>query len=102
VALIAPEEAEREMLGSRDALAAAIGSPVRHFCYPNTGGRHQYFSHDTSALLQRLGFRSATTSKPGALRPDADRFALPRLGVSPRLGPVSALAVALERQRLAA
>ena len=61
-----------------------------------------YFSHDTSALLQRLGFRSATTSKPGALRPDADRFALPRLGVSPRLGPVSALAVALERQRLAA
>jgi peptidoglycan/xylan/chitin deacetylase (PgdA/CDA1 family) len=102
VALIAPEEAEREMLGSRDALAAAIGGPVQHFCYPNTGGRHQYFSHDTGALLRRLGFRSATTSRPGALHPDVDRFALPRLGVSPRLGPVSALAVALERQRLAA
>jgi peptidoglycan/xylan/chitin deacetylase (PgdA/CDA1 family) len=102
VALIAPEEAEREMLGSRDALAAAIGAPVRHFCYPNTGGRHQYFSPDTGTVLRRLGFRSAATSMAGALRPDVDRFALPRLGVSPRLGPVSALAVALERQRLAA
>jgi peptidoglycan/xylan/chitin deacetylase (PgdA/CDA1 family) len=102
VALAEPEEAEREIIGSRDALAAAIGSPVRHFCYPNTGGSHRYFSRDTGALLQRLGFRAATTSVPGAVRPDVDRFALPRLGVSPRLGPVSALAVALERQRLAA
>lgn len=102
VALVAADEAEREILGSRDALAAAIGSPVQHFCYPNTGGQHRYFSPEIAALLRRHGFRSATTSRPGALRPDADRFALPRLGVSPRLGSVSALAAALERQRLAA
>ncbi len=102
VALASPEEAERDILGSRDALAAAIGAPIHHFCYPNSGGQHRYFSPEVAALLRRHGFRSATTSRPGALRPDADRFALPRLGVSPRLGPVSELAAALERQRLAA
>ena len=102
VALADPDDAEREILGSRDALAAAIGAPVQHFCYPNTGGQHRYFSPEVGALLRRHGFRSATTSRPGALRPDADRLALPRLGVSPRLGPVSELAAALERQRLAA
>ena len=102
VALAPVDEAERDILGSRDALAAAIGAPVHHFCYPNTGGRHRYFSPEIADLLRRHGFRSATTSRPGALRPDADRFQLPRLGISPRLGPVSALAAALERQRLAA
>jgi len=102
VTLAAPDDAERDILGSRDALAAAIGASVRHFCYPNTGGQHRYFSSEVAELLRRHGFRSATTSRPGALRPDADRFQLPRLGVSPRLGPVSELAAALERQRLAA
>ncbi len=102
VALAAPDDAERDILGSRDALAAAIGVPVHHFCYPNTGGQHRYFSPEVAELLRRRGFRSATTSQPGALRPGADRFQLPRLGVSPRLGPVSELAAALERQRLAA
>jgi peptidoglycan/xylan/chitin deacetylase (PgdA/CDA1 family) len=102
VALAAPDDAERDILGSRDALAAAIGAPIQHFCYPNTGGWHRYFSAEVGALLRRHGFRSAATSRPGALRPDTDRFQLPRLGVSPRLGPVSELAAALERQRLAA
>jgi hypothetical protein len=49
-----------------------------------------------------MGFRSATTSRPGALRPGTDPFLLPRLGVSPRLAPVAELATAMERQRLAA
>src|SRR5262249_41317424 len=102
VALALPDEAERDILGSRDALAAAIGSPVQHFCYPNTGGQHRYFSPEVAAMLRRHGFRSATTSTPGALRPDADRYALPRLGISPRRAPVSALAGARERRGLAA
>ena len=88
--------------GSRDALAAALGTPIEHFCYPNSGGQHRYVSPEVVEILRRHGFRSATTSRPGALRPDADRFQLPRLGVSPRLGPVVELATALERQRLAA
>ena len=43
VALVDPARAEREIAESRDALAAAIGAPVTHFCYPNSGGQHAYF-----------------------------------------------------------
>ena len=102
VALVEPARAEREIAESRDALAAAIGAGVSHFCYPNSGGQHTYFSPAVTAVLQRLGFRSATTSRPGALKPGTDPFLLPRLGVSPRLAPVAELATAMERQRLAA
>jgi peptidoglycan/xylan/chitin deacetylase (PgdA/CDA1 family) len=102
VALATPEDAETDIIGSRDALAAALGTSVDHFCYPNSGGQHRYVSPGVIEILRRHRFRSATTSRPGALRPDADRFQLPRLGVSPRLGPVVELATALERQRLAA
>jgi peptidoglycan/xylan/chitin deacetylase (PgdA/CDA1 family) len=102
VALLDPAEAEAEIAGSRDALAAAIGTPVCHFCYPNSGGQHTYFGPVVSGVLRKMGFRSATTSRPGSLRPGADPFLLPRLGVSPRLAPVAELATAMERQRLAA
>jgi peptidoglycan/xylan/chitin deacetylase (PgdA/CDA1 family) len=100
--LLDPGRAEAEIVGSRDALAAAIGAPVRHFCYPNSGGQHPYFGPAVSGILRRHGFRSATTSRPGALAPGMDPFVLPRLGVSPRLAPVAELAAAMERQRLAA
>jgi peptidoglycan/xylan/chitin deacetylase (PgdA/CDA1 family) len=102
VALVDPARAEREIAESRDALAAAIGAPVRHFCYPNSGGQHTYFSPAVTEILQRLGFRAATTSRAGALRPRTDPFLVPRLGVSPRLAPVADFATAMERQRLAA
>ena len=102
VALIEPARAEREIAESRDALAAAIGARVRHFCYPNSGGQHAYFGDAVTDILKRLDFRSATTSRPGALAPGADPFLLPRLGVSPRLADVPDLATAMERQRLAA
>jgi peptidoglycan/xylan/chitin deacetylase (PgdA/CDA1 family) len=102
VAMLDPAGAEAEIVGSRDALAAAIGTPVCHFCYPNSGGQHAYFGPVVSEVLRKTGFRSATTSRPGALRPGTDPFLLPRLGVSPRLAPVAELATAMERQRLAA
>jgi peptidoglycan/xylan/chitin deacetylase (PgdA/CDA1 family) len=102
VALAAPAEAEAEIAGSRDAIAAAIGAPVTHFAYPNAGGAHRYFDERTAALLRRLGFRAALTSRPGLLRTGSDPYALPRIGVGPRLAPVSELAAALARQRLAA
>jgi len=102
VALVDAKRAEAEIAGSRDALAGAIGTAVCHFCYPNSGGQHAYFAPAVSAILAKLGFLSATTSKPGALRPGTDPFLLPRLGVSPRLATVAELATAMERQRLAA
>jgi len=102
VALAPPEDAAAEIAASRDTIAAAIGAPVVHFAYPNTGGAHRYFDAATAGMLRRLGFRSAVTSAPGLVRPGGDPFALPRIGVGPRLAPVSELAATLVRQRLAA
>ena len=102
VALAPPAEAEAEIAASRDDLVSASGTGIVHFAYPNTGGQHRYFSPEVIRILHRLGFRSAVTSRNGALRPGLDPYALPRLGVSPRLGPVIELATAMERQRLAA
>jgi peptidoglycan/xylan/chitin deacetylase (PgdA/CDA1 family) len=101
VALAAPAEAEAEIAASRDAIAAAIGRPVRHFAYPNSGGAHRYFDGSVAGMLGRLGFRSAVTSRPGVVGPWTDPFAVPRIGVSPRLAAVSDLAATLVRQRLA-
>jgi peptidoglycan/xylan/chitin deacetylase (PgdA/CDA1 family) len=102
VALSSPEEAEKEIAASRDAIEQNVGAVPVHFAYPNTGGSHRYFDENVVRMLRRLGFRSAVTSRAGALAPGIDAFTLPRIGVSPRLAAVSELAAALERQRLAA
>ena len=86
VALVPPADAEAEVAASRDDLAAVTGRPVVHFAYPNTGGQHRYFGPDVVAILRRLGFRSATTSRNGALRPGVDPFLLPRTRRHTRTG----------------
>jgi peptidoglycan/xylan/chitin deacetylase (PgdA/CDA1 family) len=102
VALMPAGDAEREIVESRDVLAAASGRPVIHFCYPNTGGQHRYYSDDVAGTLRRLGFRSAAISGSAAISPQVNPYFIPRLGVSPRLAPVVELAAAVERRRLAA
>ena len=94
--------AEAELAASRDVIGSHTGGVAAHFAYPNAGGQHRYFGPEVTTLLRRLGYHSATTSRPGPIRPGVDPFALPRIGVSPRLAPVIELAAALERQRLAA
>jgi peptidoglycan/xylan/chitin deacetylase (PgdA/CDA1 family) len=101
VALAAPADAEREIADSRDAIAAEVGAPVRDFAYPNSGGAHRYFDDATAALLRRLDFRSAVTSRAGVVGAGTNPFTLPRIGVSPRLAAVSDLAASLVRHRLA-
>jgi peptidoglycan/xylan/chitin deacetylase (PgdA/CDA1 family) len=102
VALMPADEAEREIVESRDTLARASGGPVVHFCYPNTGGAHRYYSDGVAATLKRHGFRSAAISGSSAIGPGVDPYCIPRLGVSPRLAPVAELAAAVERRRWAA
>ena len=102
VALMPTAEAEREIAESRDTLASMSGAPVVHFCYPNTGGQHEYYSTAVAGVLRRLAFRSGVTSRAAAVSPGVDPYVIPRLGVSPRLAPVVELAAAVERRRLAA
>jgi peptidoglycan/xylan/chitin deacetylase (PgdA/CDA1 family) len=70
---LAPEEAEAEICGSREALERRLGRPVELFCYPNG-------NVDAAALaLARRTYRVAVTVEPGAVRPGSDPLLLPRL-----------------------
>jgi len=96
----APEEARREIAGSRDALAEQIGEPVRHFSYPNGRGS----AHLTDAIKQMVrdaGFDSATTSLKGSVNPGDDVFSLRRIGIYSRHGALPEFTLDIERAKMA-
>ncbi|HEV7495047.1 polysaccharide deacetylase family protein [Baekduia sp.] len=66
----------REVAGSRTAIHQRFGVPVNAFCYP--AGR---YNATVAAAVQAAGYRAATTELPGAARPGADPYALPRIRV---------------------
>jgi peptidoglycan/xylan/chitin deacetylase (PgdA/CDA1 family) len=95
----APEEAEREIIGSRDALAEQIGERVRHFSYPNGRGS----AHLTEAIKQMVRgaeFDSATTSLNGSVNLGDDVFALRRIGIYSRHGALPEFTLDIERAKL--
>jgi len=67
-------DAEREILGSKQALETALGRPARSFCYP--GG---YFGKREMDLVARAGYEIAVGCEDGVNRPPWDRFALRRV-----------------------
>lgn len=68
-----------EILRSRDHLAAELGTPPRHFAYPN--GRPGDFTDREVAAVADAGFVSAVTTIEGINRPSTDRFRLLRVNV---------------------
>jgi len=99
VALAAPAEAEAEIAGSRDAIArrSVSAPPLR---LPNSGGEHRYF--DAAVAGRCVASASARRGlEAGAVCPERTRSRCRRLAWAPA-GPVSELAAALARQRLAA
>ena len=91
-------EAEREIVGSRDAIAAALGGPVAHFSYPN--GRGASHLNDTvKGLVRRAGFRSAVTSQAGCIQVGADPWSLRRVGVYNRHRDMRSFSLDVERGR---
>lgn len=77
LATLPEAEAYAEINGSRQALQAILGAPVRHFAYPN-GVPGRDFHDDTARLVAELGFDSAVTTARGAARQGADPYRLPR------------------------
>mgnify|MGYP001193115488 FL=1 len=78
-----PREAARdEMAGSRAAIEAQTGRPVRHFVYPY-GGRTAAGAREFE-LANELGFATAMTTQPGMIfAQNADRLtALPRVSLN--------------------
>jgi len=70
---LAPEEAEREIVGSRRALEARLGRPARFFAYPN--GNVDSAIH----ACVRRHFDAALSVAEGFVEPGCDPCLLPRL-----------------------
>ncbi len=69
-----------EVEGAKADLEALLGAPVEHFAYPNPSGGGRWGA-EARASAEAAGFRTAMTSTPAPLQPDADLLRLPRLGV---------------------
>jgi peptidoglycan/xylan/chitin deacetylase (PgdA/CDA1 family) len=76
------DTAEREIAGSRASIEAKLNRPVMHFAYPY-GDRDAAAARDF-ALVRKLGFKTAVTTRPGMLfAENADHMtALPRLSLN--------------------
>jgi len=82
VAKCTSDDAEREIAGSRGSIEAKLNRPVMHFAYPY-GDRDAATARDF-ALVRKLGFKTAVTTRPGMLfAENADHMtALPRLSLN--------------------
>lgn len=93
------EEMRREIVGSRDAIAERVGTPVAHFSYPN--GRGSSHVNDTvRAVVRDAGFRSAVTSLAGCIALGADPWELRRVGIYNRHRDLRSFSLDVERSRL--
>ena len=71
----AAETLRREIVESRDQVAAAVGAPAELFCYPN--GDTTTAARD----LVSLNYLGAVTTRSGWHVPGADRFLIRRTGL---------------------
>ena len=79
-----PEDAKREIEGSKHLIEERLGKPVAHFSYPNSGP-YQYYTPAVRELVQQARYDSAVTSFPGFVQPGDDLLALHRVRTVPSL-----------------
>lgn len=70
---------ERELKGSKRLIEERLGRPVCHFAYPF--GKPDDCGMAAPVMLQRLGFRSSTTTVPGVNTSGTDRYQLRRVQI---------------------
>ncbi len=82
IAKCTSDAAEREIAGSRGNIEAKLDRPVAHFAFPY-GDKDAAAARDF-ALVRKLGFKTAVTTRPGMLfAENADHMtALPRLSLN--------------------
>ena len=73
-----PEWVFDEISGSKERLDQELGQTTPHFCYPNGDWNETVLN-----AVERCGFQTAVTTKPGLNGGDAHRYRLHRLSVEP-------------------
>jgi peptidoglycan/xylan/chitin deacetylase (PgdA/CDA1 family) len=81
------EEAWNEVIQCKVLLEERLGTNVRHFAYPN-GGSSQYYNPRIKEFVRRAGYRSAVTSKYGAVHLRNDPFELRRIRTTEQLSDI--------------
>ena len=88
LAALPVDRQRQEIEGSRAALAAALGRPVRTFSYPY--GASSDYTPETARLVREAGFACACASLHGLVRRGTDAFQLPRVVIRDWDGPTFA------------
>jgi peptidoglycan/xylan/chitin deacetylase (PgdA/CDA1 family) len=81
------EEAWDEVVQCKVLLEQRLGTNVSHFAYPN-GGSSQYYNPRIKEFVRRAGYRSAVTSKFGAVDLSNDPFELRRIRTTEQLSDI--------------
>lgn len=79
-----PDDAVREIIGSKSVLEEKTGRKIRHFSYPNSGP-YDYFNDTIRSYVVEAGFDSSCTSNNGFANHNSDLFALERVRTVPQL-----------------
>lgn len=98
---VSDADLEKEVHGSRNALAVALDAPVEHFAYPN-GRTDCHCDARVAGVVADAGFVSAVTSVAGPASRRYSVYGIPRLGVYGRHDDVARLAVDIHRARMSA
>lgn len=77
LAAIDESQAYQEIAHGREVLTSLLGEPVGLFAYPNGRPRQDYTERDV-ALVRRMGFKAAVSTRWGVARGGDDPWQLPR------------------------
>ena len=75
-----PEDARREIAGSKSVLERMLGKPVRAFAYPFGAPRLDFTSRD-EALVEESNYSFAFAGEGGFATRSSNRFRMPRIGI---------------------
>lgn len=82
------EQLPHEIIGSKQAIEAQLGKPVRHISYP-VGG----FTHEVTALAREAGYEAGYTTNRALPGRAFDRYAIRRIKMTERdANPIALLA----------
>ncbi|MCE4062155.1 polysaccharide deacetylase family protein [Pandoraea sputorum] len=76
------DDAAAEIVGAKHQLESICGTNIEAFCYP-----YGNVTRHVRDIVERAGYRNATTTRRGRVDRDDDPFLLPRLAVAPDVGP---------------